>query len=360
MERRWQDGKRVRHLAVLSALACMLAGIGSAAWGDGDPVQVAKLLAEDGTSADLFGYSVSLSGDLIVVGAYGDGAGSAYVFACDGTQWVQQAKLVADDGALYDFFGNAVAVDGETVVIGAPFDDDFGVQSGSAYVFTRSGDDWVQQAKLVPSDPEDHDWFGCSVAISGDTIVVGAHGDDDNGSNSGSAYVFVCVGEAWTQQAKLLPDDGHGLDIFGWSADVSGDIAVIGSPQDSQGHFKSGSAYVWIRVGETWTQQAKFVSDDVDEADSFAESVALEQNRLVVGTPDDDDNGSSSGSAYVFDLGSACPADVTGDGVVNTEDLLAVLAAWGPCEGCPEDIDADGVVDTADLLFLLGAWGDCP
>jgi len=471
MDGRREGGSESRGSVILAALAgLIIAGLGNPTLGDGDPIQVAKLLADDGTPADLFGYSVSLSGDLIVVGAYGDAtaAGSAYVFAWDGAQWIQQAKLMADDGASYDFFGQATAIDGETVVIGAPSDDDHGVQSGSAYVFARSGNDWVQQAKLVaddasedaefggsvaveddtiiigaegdggigpeagaayvftrigsewiqeaklltddqlqydhlgcsvdlcgemavigarkagnPSygaaylfvrdgttwtqqaklmadDPEELDWFGCCVAISGDTIIVGAYGDDDNGFNSGSAYAFVRQGGAWTQQAKLLPDDGHGYDIYGWSADVSGDIAVIGSPGDSEGVFKSGSAYVWVRNGETWTQQAKFVSDDVDESDGFAESVALEQDRLVVGTPDDDDNGSSSGSAYVFDMGSACPADVTGDGVVDTADLLAVLAAWGPCEGCPEDINGDGIVSTEDLLILLAAWGECP
>ena len=164
----------------------------------------------------------------------------------------EQAKLTASDGAAYDYFGCSVAVsgDGSTAVIGAHGDDDIGNNSGSVYVFTRSGSSWTQQAKLTASDGASGDLFGYSVAVSGDgsTAVIGAHGDDDRGIDSGSAYVFTRSGSSWTQQAKLTASDGAASDLFGWSVAVSGDgsTAVIGAYYDDDRGSNSGSAYVFI------------------------------------------------------------------------------------------------------------------
>ena len=139
------------------------------------------------------------SGDTAVVGAFLDNsplpdAGSAYIFVRTGGVWTQQAKLTASDAAAGDRFGTSVAVSGDTAVVGAYFDDDAGSSSGSAYAFVRTGGVWMQQAKLTASDAAANDQFGYSVALSGDTAVVGAYQDDDAGSNSGSAYVFVRTG----------------------------------------------------------------------------------------------------------------------------------------------------------------------
>ena len=128
------------------------------------------------------------------------------------------AKLEATDGAAGDRLGFSVAVSGDTAVVGAPHDSDKGGVSGSAYVFVRNGTSWDQQAKLLASDGFGGDSFGSSVAVSGDTVVVAAHGDDDNGNFSGSVYVFVRSGTSWSQQAKLLASDGTPLDALGASA----------------------------------------------------------------------------------------------------------------------------------------------
>src|SRR6266508_458911 len=157
--------------------------------------QQAKLTASDAASGDRFGDAVGISGNTVVVGASdaASDAGSAYVFVRSGTSWSQQAMLTASDAAVFDLFGRALAVSGDTAVIGAPSDDtDAGPNAGSAYVFVRSGTSWSQQAKLTASDAAAFDFFGAAVAISGDTVVVGALADDtDAGSNAGSAYVFV-------------------------------------------------------------------------------------------------------------------------------------------------------------------------
>jgi hypothetical protein len=156
------------------------------------PIEVAKLTASDGASSDRFGISVALDGDTALIGVLkGRNSGSAYVFTRNAGVWTEQAKLTASDGASSDSFGASVAVDGDTALIGANEDDDNGDVSGSAYVFTRSAGVWTEQAKLTASDGAVNDNFGRSVAVDVDTALVGAASDDDNGTNSGSAYVFT-------------------------------------------------------------------------------------------------------------------------------------------------------------------------
>ncbi|VAX42299.1 hypothetical protein MNBD_PLANCTO03-96, partial [hydrothermal vent metagenome] len=131
----------------------------------------------------------------------GVGTGVAHAQECDP---VETAKLLADDGAVSDLFGYSVAMSSDTAIIGASADDDNGSASGSAYVFTQIGGVWSQQTKLLPDDGAEDDLFGHSVSISGDAVVIGARFDDDNGTDSGSAYVFIRSGGMWIQQAKLL------------------------------------------------------------------------------------------------------------------------------------------------------------
>jgi len=267
--------------------------------------QVAKLVANDGAADDFFGYSVAMSGGTAVIGAYGNedlraGSGSAYVFVDPGKGWRQQAKLTADDGALGDQFGYSVAVSGITAVIGAYGDNDQGTQSGSAYVFVYNGSSWVQQAKLLADDGAAGDKFGFAVAVSGDTAVIGAPLDDDMGENAGSAYVFVDQGNGWVQQAKLTADDGELGDTFGVSVAVSGITAVIGASADAdQGDF-SGSAYVFSRIGTSWSQEAKLLASDGAFGDNFGRAVAVSGSTALIGARGDDDLGSDAGSAYVF------------------------------------------------------------
>ncbi|MGH2830101.1 MAG: Ig-like domain-containing protein, partial [Actinomycetota bacterium] len=268
--------------------------------------QQAKLTASDAAAFDRFGASVALAGDTAIVGSVDDAdagpeSGSAYAFVRSGSTWTQQAKLVASDAAALDNFGSSVAVAGGTAIVGSNGDDDAGSASGSAYVFVRSGSTWTQQAKLTASDAAAFDRFGISVSVTGDTAVVGSpFEDNDAGSSSGSAYVFVRSGSTWTQQAKLVASDAAEFDQFGISVSVAGDTAVIGSGQDDDAGSASGSAYVFVRTGSTWTQQAKLVASDAAEFDQFGISVSVAGDTVVVGSPFDDDAGPDSGSAYVF------------------------------------------------------------
>ena len=259
--------------------------------------QSAKLTASDGAAGDRFGYSVAVDGDTAVAGAFGDAdngsaSGSAYVFTRESGVWRQSAKLTATDGARGDYFGWSVAVDGDTAVVGALFDDDNGSQSGAAYVFTRESGVWSQSAKLTASNGAAGDYFGQSVAVDGDTAVAGAWRDADNGSDSGSAYVFTRESGVWSQSAKLTASNGARGDRFGWSVAVDGDTAVAGA--------ESGAAYVFTRESGVWRQSAKLTASDGAAGDNFGQSVAVDGDTAVAGAYLDDDHGSESGAAYVF------------------------------------------------------------
>jgi len=265
------------------------------------PIEVAKLTASDGASYDRFGISVALDGDTALIGVLkGRNSGSAYVFTRNAGVWTEQAKLTASDSTDRDFFGWPVAVDGDTALIGAYTYVDERQNSGSAYVFTRNAGVWTEQAKLTASDGTNYDNFGRSVAVDGDTALIGASWDDDNGPESGSAYVFTRNAGVWTEQAKLTASDGSRYGLFGQSVAVDGDTALIGVPTDEDNGSFSGSAYVFTRNAGVWTEQAKLTASDGTDRDYFGVPVAVDGDTALIGASLDDDNGPSSGSAYVF------------------------------------------------------------
>ncbi|HEV7763589.1 MAG TPA: Ig-like domain repeat protein [Thermoanaerobaculia bacterium] len=293
--------------------------------------QQAKLLASNGAFIGKFGYSVSVSGDTIVVGAAtsvkvvnGPDEGSAHVFVRNGTIWTHQAQLVPPDPAASGMFASSISLSGNTVVVGAATTHTFaGTKTGTAHVFVRTGTSWTQRAQLLSSDAATGDQFGESVSIDGDTILVGAWGVSTiAGTDAGSAYVFVRNGTSWTQQAQLLALDGATNDFFGDSVVVNGDTVVVGAPYDNTpGGTDAGSAYLFIRNGAIWTQQAKLHAADGAAGDKFGNSVALSGDTVLVGAPyDDTAGGSDAGSAHVFAIGS--PAGITvapASGLITTE-----------------------------------------
>jgi len=265
----------------------------------------AKLMASDADADDRFGYNVAINEDTIVIGAFSDddsgiGSGSAYVYIQSGSVWTEQAKLTASDGANSDEFGLSVAISRDTIVIGAWYDDtEFGIDCGSAYVYTRSGTAWTEQAKLTASDGAPTDQFGLSVAISGDIIVIGANWDDTEAAfNRGSAYVYIRSGTVWTEQAKLAPSDGAGFDSFGYRVATDGANIAIGA----YGNDGTGSAYVYTRSGTIWTEQAKLTASDGAGEDLFGISVAIAGGAVVIGASswDSTESGIDSGSVYIF------------------------------------------------------------
>ena len=320
--------------------------------------QQAYLKASNAERSDSFGASVDISGDTIVVGASGEGgssvgvngqddnsapgSGAAYVFVRSNGVWTQQAYLKASNTDAGDRFGVSASIAGDIVVIGAPSersnasgvnppDNNDGMNNGAAYVFARANGVWTQQAYLKASN--DGGYFGTSVDVSGDTVVVGAFNEDsssvgvngqDNAeaSSSGAAYVFVGVNGAWTQQAYLKASNTGRGDIFGSSVTIFGDTVVVGAPDedgsstevndsDNNDALDSGAAYVFVRSNGVWTQQAYLKADNAGEEDFFGTSVALFEDKLVVGAayesnsatgvnPFDNNNAPDSGAAYVF------------------------------------------------------------
>jgi FG-GAP repeat protein len=274
------------------------------------PLELTKLTTSDAAASDQFGYAVSISGSTAVIGAPfddnsgGSDAGAAYVFVGAGAVWTEQAKLTASDGAINDQFGFAVAVSGDTAVVGAYLDNNAGgSDAGSAYVFVRSGTTWSQQAKLLPQVPGGGDYFGSAVAIDGDTIVVGAHRDDNaGGGNAGSACVFVRSGTVWTQQATLTASDGAINDRFAIAVAVQADTAIMGAEgNDHTAIADTGAAYVFVRSGTSWSQQGKLTLLNAATNDFLGFSVAIDGDTALVGANRDDlVVGSEAGSAGVF------------------------------------------------------------
>ncbi|MBC8170888.1 MAG: FG-GAP repeat protein [Anaerolineae bacterium] len=281
-------------------------------------VEQAKLTASDGVAGDEFGWTVSLSGDgnTALVGAYrayienNTYQGAAYVYTNNGGVWTQQTKLIASDGIDNDFFGVSVSLssDGNTALVGA-WSDAVNVR-GSAYIYTRDGGVWTQQTKLIASDGGSQDYFGFKVSLSsdGNTALIGAR-NQMVGENyeQGSAYIYTRAGGIWTEQAQLIASDGAEEDEFGFSVSLSGDgnTALIGARNHMVGENEyQGSAYVYVRNGETWTEQTRLAVPAATNVHHFGHSVSLNSdgNVALIGSPEGTigEKGFQQGSGYVF------------------------------------------------------------
>lgn len=314
-----------------------------------------KLVASDGAANDRFGSAVDLDDNDAIVGAYFDdisgasNVGSAYVFTYSGA-WSQQAKLTASDYAADDQFGTSIAISGDYAIVGAPFDDDSGTSSGSAYIFVRSGASWSQQAKIVAADAAAGDEFGisvdidgnfaivgapgkssnqgfayvfvrsgsswsqkgklgatssshlgCSVSISEDTVVMGAYGTN---SNTGAAHIYQFYNDSWWLKSKLTASDGGVSDMFGTSVSIDGDYVICGAPGYDISVADEGAAYIFEKPVGGWvdmTETKKITASDASSSDNFGMHVAICGYYTVISSPDDDDNGTASGSAYIFE-----------------------------------------------------------
>jgi len=350
--------------AVAVGAAAFLAETGSAA-----SIEQARLTASDAADGDFFGVggAVALSGDSAIVGAYGKNSaqGAAYVFTRAGAAWAQQAKLVASDAADGDDFGRAVALSADTAVVGAPARNS---RQGAAYVFARVGATWTQQAALTASDAADDSVFGGALALDGDTLVVGAKGGN---AGRGAAYVFTRSGATWTQQAELTAGDAANVDAFGGAVALSADTAVVGAPQKS---VNQGAAYVFTRAGAAWTQQAKLTEEaDAANGDFFGTSVAASGDAALVGAYGED---VGHGAAYVFARAGAtwtrqatlaATDAAAGDrfgGAVALDGEAAVVGAYGKesLQGAAYVFSRDGSTSTwsqqAKLAETDGANGD--
>jgi hypothetical protein len=370
--------------------------------------QKAFVKASNTDGDDLFGASVALDGDTLVVGALGEDGngegvnpgpaaeandtagetGAVYVFVRNGGTWAQQAYLKSSDPVIGALFGASVAISGDTIVVGAPGEEGF----GAAYVFLRRGTTWVQQANLKASNGDVGDEFGNAVAISGDTLVVGGRAEasaargvnpgaageaDDSAPSAGAAYVFVRNGNTWSQQAYVKASNTERDDLFGHALAISKNTLVVGAFTESgagtgvnpgpaaeldNGLRRSGAAYVFVRNGTTWTQEAYVKASNTGEDDFFGISVSLSGDTLVVGATgeasaatgvdpaapaQDDDSAPGAGAAYVF---------VRASGVWTQQAYLKASNAQGDLQG--GDVFGFAVALSGDTLVVGASFED--
>lgn len=408
------------------------------------------LMSPDPSTSDVYGRAVAISNNVIVVCAHHAHApefqrGAAYIFRYNpiSTEWELETTLTASDGDMGDLFGYSVAIDGNVVVIGARDDENKGVShSGSAYIFRYDPDisGWSEEAKLNDPNSEEFDLLGVSVSISGDLALIGAHGNDDSGSGTGAAFIFHHDPDnpgKWILEQQLQASDAKWQAWFGFNVSLRNNVAVIGAPNDDG---QTGAAYVMRFNGKQWIHEAKLVSTNpVGPFPLMGSGVVIstDGNTVISGAPLDDEGGNEAGAAHLFrkdggkwteiakliasdggpgqDFGTSlaingeialikngnsgstkvyiftgiqgidcnnngepdacdifddisndqnnngipdeCDSDLDGNGSVGTSDLLMLLSNWGPCDECPSDLDGNGAVGTSDLLILLSNWG---
>jgi hypothetical protein len=360
--------RRLKHLRLIT-IPFLLALVTVS--GHAQVIQEAYVKASNSGEGGRFGEAVALEGDTLVVGSFGERsngtgvegdqtdaslyfAGAVYVFTRSGESWVQQAYIKASNTESDDQFGASVDISGDTLVVGAPAEDsssagvngdqanNMAMDSGAVYVFVREGNTWRQQAYLKASNPENPDRFGDSVAIHGDTIVVGASqeasnaqgvdGDqhDNSTRNAGAAYVFTRQGEVWTQAAYLKASNTDSMnfdyaqDFFGYAVDIYQETIVVGAygedssatgingDQNDESAPFSGAVYVFVKNAQGWKQHAYLKASNTGSEDGFGRSVSVYKNRLVVGAYGEkssasgvnvdqtDDSFTQAGAAYVF------------------------------------------------------------
>ncbi len=251
-----------------------------------------------------FGAALAIDGDTGVVSAPGDGgSGAVVVLARANGAWREQVRLRADDGAAWDLFGSSVAPWGDLLVVGAPMDGTSGaLRLGAAYVFRRTGSDWVQEAKLTAPDPAEYDRFGASVAVLGEAILVGVPGDDLPGAPAaGSVRVFRPTGTGWGQAQTLVASDPLSYADLGEALSVSGDRLAAGATLAADGAgTRTGAAYLFLQQGGTWVQEQKIVAPDGADRDDFGGALSIAGDTLAVGAHAADGAFENCGSVYVF------------------------------------------------------------
>ncbi|MBT8207583.1 MAG: hypothetical protein HKN37_13720 [Rhodothermales bacterium] len=335
---------------------------------------MARLTASDGDSADGFGNSVAIYGDTIVAGAPGDEredvifVGSAYVFRHADSEWHQEEKLLGP--RIGEFvFGESVSLRDDIVLIGSP-------GAGKAYIFARDRAEWTLETELAPSTAGADSRFGWSVSLGIGRAAIGAFNDD---GTTGSAWIFLDDLSRWTEEARVIASDGQPGEWFGRAVAINSDgtTLLVGAPNDS-GFM--GSTYVYRRSRESWIERTRLLSEP---SFGFGSGVAISNDWAIIGAigfahafagmmdVDCNENGSPDSCDILAgdsldvdgdgipDECEACLADLDSSGEVSFNDLLAVVAVWGPCNDCTADLDDSGDVGFTDLLIMLSNWGPC-
>ncbi len=325
--------------------------------------QQQKLTAPDAAANDRFGVSVAIDNNTIVIGAYrrASNTGCAFVFTRNGSAWDFQQTLTASDAQTGEYFGYTVAIDGNTIIVGAYYGDISGVvDAGKAYVYQREGSTWTEQCILHASDYTEYDHFGYSIAIDSNFAVIGAYeGKSDTITGSGAAYVFENTGSSWVERQKLIDSNApaYGED-FGWSAAMTNGTIFVGSPFDYFDGNQVGAVYEFIRDGEVWIPNGRLMAGDPNIADRFGASLALSGGNLFIGATYNKNNDANTGSTYVFSETDVLVADFDGDSDVDFFDFAFLGSFWNQNNAIADiaPFPGDGIVDIKDLSLFCGSW----
>lgn len=325
-------------------------------------VEEAKLLANDGFPWARFGSALALGTDIALIGSWNDNeqghdSGSAYVFLRDGkSNWLLERKILASDGMGEDRFAFSVALSTSTMAAGASHREDHGI----AYAFDYVADKWEEVAQLPPPNHRRGAYFGRAVAITENTLVVGAPGAQDLGPRVGAVYVYHREGSEWLLSARLLPPDRVSGDQFGYSLAIEGDTLLVGAPYSGKPHG-SGLVHVFQRQEGQWTPVATLAPSDPGEDDGFGKAIAMHGDYALIGAEDDDVQGSNSGAVYAF---RGLQSDCNVNGVLDVVDLAACSATdcnrTGILDECEDvahgDFDGDGDVQLDDYDAFFECW----
>ncbi len=269
-----------------------------------DWIQKQKLMPEALVERSFFGAAVDVFEDYAVIGAHGtnDYRGKIYVYKNNGLLWELEAELIPDDLQKSDLFGSSVALDGENIVVGAHGADDNGSRSGAAYFYQKDQDVWSLVNRVVASNGGSSDTFAGEVDISGEYAVIGSHLFANEQGRIGSAYVFHLVDGQWVEEAMLTSDEPQDWDYFGVDVVIIQDTIVVGSSFDDDRGLQSGSVYVFERYGQQWDITSKLVADDGHADDKFGSAIDIFENKIIVGAYLNDTQEQNSGAAYQFEF----------------------------------------------------------
>jgi len=314
--------------------------------------EVGALLASAAEARIQFGTSAAVDGNRLVVGAPGKESivptpGTVYVYDWNGSAYIEVAQLTASDARAYDQFGYSVTLSGNRLVVGACGEDTAGVKAGKVYAYEWNATTSVydEVTTITASDAQANDWFGSSVALSGNRLVVGASGEDTAGLNAGKLYIFDwdCTTSTYAEVAQLTASDARAYDYFGDSVSLSGNRLVVGATGDSTADLEAGKVYVYDWNGSAYIEVAQLTASDASTSDWFGRSVALsgDGNRLIVGAQREDTANQEAGKVYIYLW--------TGDAYIEVAQLTASDAY--PSDWFGRSVTIDGT------RLVVGACG---
>lgn len=310
--------------------------------------QIKKLFPDDGDVEEFFGYSLSSYDKWLVTGAhhdsdFGASSGGAYVLLqSENNDWNFYQKLLPFDASEADEFGKAVDIYQDFIVSCSYLDDDNGTNSGSVYIYKWNGLSWEHYDKINASDPEDYSQFGLALDLFKDQLIVGAPFKNSCGTNCGAAYIFEKINEKWTETAILTPDNLNDKDEFGITVKIKNDYAFVSSIKDDDLGENSGSVYIYKKENKNWKYLQKLTAFDGEAGDAFGIAIDLNDSIAAIGSYFDDDNGENSGSVYIYK---------------NIDDEWQFIKKIIPDDGNEGDAFGSSI-SLNDNKILIGAYSD--